>query len=100
MRDLEKLYKAIQSPVITEKASVLTQNNNVFCFKVAVSVDKKTIKSAIEEIFKVSVVSVNTVKMKGKVKSFGKKRITGKRNDFKKAYIRLKEGQSIDVGSV
>jgi large subunit ribosomal protein L23 len=87
-------YDVIVGPVITEKATVLSELNKVV-FKVARDATKPQIKEAVERLFEVKVVSVNTLVTKGKVKIFkGRK---GQRSDVKKAVVTLAEGQSIDV---
>ncbi len=87
-------YDVIRKPIITEKATMASENN-VVVFEVAPDAKKPEIKDAVESLFNVQVVSVNTSVLKGKVKRFRGK--LGKRNDVKKAYVRLAEGQSIDV---
>jgi large subunit ribosomal protein L23 len=80
--------------VITEKATMVSENNAVV-FKVAQDATKPEIKQAIEGLFGVKVVAVNTLIHKGKVKRFRGR--LGQRSDVKKAVVRLAEGQSIDV---
>ena len=87
-------YDVILSPHITEKATVLSEQNKVV-FKVAKDASKDEIAAAVEELFKVNVLKVNTVVTKGKTKRF--RGIMGKRSDMKKAIVTLAEGQSIDV---
>ena len=87
-------YDAILSPVITEKATMLSEQNKVV-FRVAKDATKPQIAEAIENLFKVTVVKVNTLNVKGKTKRFRGRE--GKRSDVKKAIITLAEGQSIDV---
>ena len=87
-------YDAILSPVITEKATLLSEHNKVV-FRVAKEATKDQIASAIEELFKVKVTKVNTMIVKGKTKRF--RGIKGRRSDVKKAIVTLAEGQSIDV---
>jgi large subunit ribosomal protein L23 len=87
-------YDVILAPHITEKATILSEQNKVV-FKVAHDASKDEIASAVEELFKVNVLKVNTVVTKGKVKRF--RGIIGKRSDVKKAIVTLAEGQSIDV---
>lgn len=87
-------YDVILSPVITEKATNLSELNKIV-FKVAQSATKPQIKAAVEKLFDVKVVSVNTAITKGKIKIFkGRK---GQRSDVKKAFVTLAEGQTIDV---
>ncbi len=87
-------YDVILAPHITEKATVLSEQNKVV-FKVAHDASKDEIASAVEELFKVTVLKVNTIVTKGKTKRF--RGIAGKRSDVKKAIVTLAEGQSIDV---
>ncbi len=87
-------YDTILSPVITEKSSIVAEHNKVI-FRVALDADKPTIKEAVEALFKVNVTKVNTIKVKGKTKRF--KGTLGRRPDFKKAIVTLKDGQSIDI---
>ena len=87
-------YDVILSPVITEKASAVSEFNQVV-FKVRRDATKPEIKAAIEELFKVKVLSVNTLTRKGKTKNF--RGIKGKQQDVKKAIVRLAEGDKIDV---
>ena len=87
-------YDTILSPVITEKATLLSEHNTVV-FRVAEDASKDEIAAAIEELFKVKVVKVNTLNVKGKTKRF--RGIQGRRSDVKKAIVTLAEGQSIDI---
>lgn len=89
-----KHYDIILGPVITEKATMASDNNQVL-FRVTLDASKPEIKSAIETLFKVKVKAVNTIRVKGKKKRF--RGIPGKRNDYKKAVVTLHEGESIDV---
>jgi large subunit ribosomal protein L23 len=87
-------YDAILSPVITEKATMLSEQNKVV-FRVAKGATKTEIAAAVEDLFKVSVVKVNTLNVKGKTKRFRGRE--GRRSDVKKAIVTLAEGQSIDI---
>ncbi len=87
-------YDTIVSPVITEKATMLSEHNKVV-FRVAKDATKPQIAEAIENLFKVSVVKVNTLNVKGKTKRFRGRE--GRRSDVKKAIVTLAEGQSIDI---
>ena len=87
-------YDVIVSPVITEKATLAAESNQVV-FNVARDASKPEIKRAVEGLFGVKVVAVNTVLRKGKVKRF--RGHLGKQSDVKKAFVTLAEGQSIDV---
>lgn len=89
-------YDSILSPIITEKTTILSENNQVV-FEVPVSATKPEIKEAIEALFKVSVTAVNTIKVKGKTKRF--RGIAGRRKDVKKAIITLKDGDEIDIAT-
>lgn len=89
-------YDVILAPVITEKSTMLSENNAVV-FKVANDATKPAIKAAVEALFDVKVIGVNTLITKGKTKRWKGKPYT--RSDVKKAVVRLAEGQSIDVTS-
>lgn len=86
--------EVIIKPVVTEKSVDLMQENK-YCFKVAKDANKIEIKHAVEEIFKVAVVDVNTVNVHGKMKRMG--RTQGKTASWKKAIVTLREGDSIEV---
>ncbi len=92
----ERIYELIRSPIVTEKTTLLSEFNQV-CFKVPLDATKPEIKAAVEDLFKVSVTNVNTLRAKGKVKRF--RGIIGKQNDIKKAIVTLAEGQSIDIAT-
>jgi large subunit ribosomal protein L23 len=87
-------YDLIVSPVITEKATLATEQNKVI-FKVSRDATKPQIKAAIERLFDVKVEAVNTILRKGKRKTF--KGTRGVQSDIKKAVVTLAEGQTIDV---
>jgi large subunit ribosomal protein L23 len=87
-------HDVILSPVITEKATKLTDHNQVV-FRVPLEATKPAIAKAVEEVFKVKVKAVNTVRVKGKTKAFRGTRF--KRSDFKKAIVTLEEGHQIDI---
>ena len=87
-------YDVIVSPVITEKSTMASEQNQVM-FNVAGAATKPEIKGAVEALFNVKVKSVNTLVRKGKVKRF--RGIKGKQNDVKKAIVTLVDGESIDV---
>ena len=89
-----KHYDTIIAPIITEKATLLSDQNKIV-FKVPLAATKDEVKAAIEALFKVKVVSVNTIRVKGKTKRF--KGVEGRRSDVKKAIVTLAAGQSIDV---
>ncbi len=81
-------------PLITEKTSAMMQDNK-YTFKVALGANKVEIRQAVEEIFKVKVVNVNTIRVFGKTKRMGKN--IGRRSDYKKAIVKLAEGQTIPI---
>ena len=87
-------YDTILSPAITEKTTLLSEQNKVV-FKVANDATKDEFAAAVEELFKVKVTKVNTIVTKGKTKRF--RGIVGRRNDVKKAIVTLADGQSIDI---
>jgi large subunit ribosomal protein L23 len=89
----EAMYNIIRAPLITEKMTILSEQNQVG-FKVAMDATKPEIAAAVEALFNVKVVSVNTLIQKGKTKRF--KGRPGVRSDLKKAIVTLTPGQSID----
>ena len=92
----EGMYNIIRNPVVTEKATIMSEQN-IMVFRVAIDATKPEIKAAIEGLFSVKVVGVNTLITKGKTKRF--KGRPGVRSDVKKAYVRLAEGFSIDLST-
>jgi large subunit ribosomal protein L23 len=94
MAATERHYDVILAPVITEKATILSEQNKVV-FRVSQDSTKDEIARAVEELFKVQVLKVNTLITKGKKKRFRGR--VGVRSDVKKAIVTLAEGQSIDV---
>lgn len=87
-------YTRLTSPIITEKSTMISEQNKVV-FRVPLDATKPQIKEAVEALFNVNVIGVNTMVVKGKTKQF--RGIPGKRSDIKKAIVTLQEGQSIDV---
>lgn len=87
-------YDTIIAPVLTEKTTILSESNQVV-FRVPLDATKPQIKEAVEALFKVRVAAVNTIRVKGKTKRF--KGMPGQRSDYKKAMVRLADGQSIDL---
>jgi large subunit ribosomal protein L23 len=87
-------YDTIIAPLITEKATLLSEHNKVV-FQVAEDATKDQIAEAVEALFRVQVVKVNTLIQKGKTKRFRGR--PGRRSDVKKAIVTLKDGQSIDI---
>lgn len=92
----ERCYDIIRKPLMTEKAAASStgENNRNFVYRVEVKATKLEIKQAVEKIFNVEVESVNTLLVRGKMKRVGK--VFGKRSNWKKAYVTLKEGHTIN----
>ena len=90
-----ELYSIIKSPYLTEKVSTLMGESNQYAFKVDINATKLQIKKAIEGYFSVDVEDINVIKVKGKTKR-SRYRIR-KKSDWKKAYVKLAQGQSIEV---
>jgi large subunit ribosomal protein L23 len=90
----ERLLKILLAPLISEKSVNAADSGNQFAFKVAKDATKPEIKAAVEMLFEVNVEKVQTLNVKGKTKRFGQR--MGKRSDWKKAYVRLAEGQDIN----
>ena len=91
--NMEKAYNIIQKPILTEKSTNLNQYNQ-YSFVVSKNSKSKEIKDAIQSIFKVKVIKINTLIIRGKLKSF--KGSIGYKKDFKKAIVTLAEGNTID----
>lgn len=92
------IYSVIKKPHVTEKTSLASDTSNTVAVVVDKAANKIEIKQAIENLFKVKVAAVRTVNVAGKVKRAGK--TYGKRSNWKKAYITLQDGQSIDFFEV
>ncbi len=92
---MKDIYSVIQSPVVTEKSMAQSAEGNNVVFWVEASANKGDIKEAVQKIFNVTVLSVNTQRVAGKVKRLG--RFSGRRPTRKKAYVKLKEGDSIEL---
>ena len=88
---MKSLYQVIKRPLVTEKSTVLREEENVIAFEVAGSANKIQVKQAVEELFKVKVEEVRLFNVRGKMKRMG--RFVGKRRDWRKAYVRLKDGE-------
>ena len=88
-------YDIIKTPLITEKSTILKEKENKYAFLVNSRANKDEIKRAVEEIFKVKVIRVNTSYLRGKIKRVG--RYSGKTPDMKKAILTLKEGEKIEI---
>lgn len=93
-----KYYDGILAPIITEKSTNLIQSSNTYTFKVDKRLNKVEIKKAIEEIFEVDVLRVNTINVKPKFKRVGQHE--GYTAAYKKAMVTIAEGQSIDAFTV
>lgn len=92
-----KLANVLKAPVISEKSTIAAEANKQFVFNVQKQATKNQIKQAVELMFEVKVDSVRVLNVKGKKKRFGQ--ILGKRSDWKKAYVKLKEGHDIDFSA-
>lgn len=91
----EKILSILRAPHVSEKTARLQELANQYVFEVSQTATKADVKTAVEQLFSVKVEGVNLVNVKGKSKSF--KFRTGRRGDWRKAYVRLADGQSIDV---
>ncbi|MDA8241190.1 MAG: 50S ribosomal protein L23 [Nitrospiraceae bacterium] len=91
---MKNLYTVVKRPLFTEKGSALKESENKLLIEVAKDSNKLDIKKAVEEIFKVKVEKVATIKSHGKWKRYGKS--IGKKSDRKKALITLKKGEKLD----
>lgn len=91
---MAELHDILLRPIITEKSTMLMAAENTYLFEVGETANKHQIKHAVEQVFGVSVADVRTARVRGKVKRFG--RYTGKRSNWKKAYVRLVDGDSLD----
>ena len=89
-----RLYKVLLSPRVTEKTTLIGERSNQYVFRVIKDANKSEVKGAVEMLFDVNVEAVRIVNVKGKNKSFRMR--PGKRSDWKKAYVRVQEGQVID----
>ncbi len=94
MMGKERLMNLLLAPHVTEKTSFATQNHNQYTFKVRKEATKPDIKAAVELMFAVKVTGVQVVNEPGKTRRFG--RHVGRTQDWKKAYVSLADGQSID----
>ena len=93
----ERVFQVLVGPHISEKAAIVADTSNQYVFKVAVDATKAEIKKSVEQLFKVKVENVSTLKVKGKVKRnrFG----YSTKPTWKKAYVRLERGQDIDFAT-
>ena len=90
----ERLYQIILAPIVTEKATMVAENNQQIAFRVAPDATKAEIKAAVKMLFNVEVDSVQVLNQNGKAKRFG--RFEGRRRNERKAYVRVKDGQELD----
>lgn len=93
----ERLMQVLLAPQISEKATYIADKNEQVVFRVASTATKPEVKAAVELLFKVQVKSVQIANVKGKVKRFGK--MTGRRKDWKKAFVCLQPGQEINFAA-
>lgn len=93
----ERMYQVLLSPHVSEKGSLLAEENHQHVFRVLPSATKAEVKSAVEEMFKVKVEKVRILNVKGKAKRFGGR--IGKRSDMRKAYVTLAADNDIDFAS-
>jgi len=91
---MKNVYNIIKTPYITEKSNIQKEKDNKISFKVSKDANKIEIKKAIEQLFKIKILKVNIVKIKGKVKRVGHN--VGKKPDWKKAIVTLKKDDQID----
>ena len=98
LRD-ERIYTVLIEPHITEKATNLADASNQYAFKVAKDATKREIKMAVEQLFGVAVQNVTTLNVKGKVKR-NIRGVTSRMKSWKKAYVRVAEGEVLDYTSV
>ena len=87
------IYEEVKRPIVTEKGVEKKDTERTLCFEVALDANKSQIKQAIETLFKVKVEEVRTASFEGKLRRRG--RFSGYRSDWKKAYVRLKDGQKL-----
>lgn len=93
----ERLMKVLLGPVVSEKTTMAAETSGQYAFRVVADATKREIGRAVELLFEVEVAGVQVVNVKGKQKRFG--RMLGRRQDWRKAYVRLKPGHNIDFGA-
>jgi large subunit ribosomal protein L23 len=93
----ERLMKVLLGPVVSEKTTMAAETTGQYAFRVVGDATKREIGRAVELLFEVEVAGVQVVNVKGKQKRFG--RTLGRRQDWRKAYVRLKPGHNIDFGA-
>lgn len=94
----ERIFKVLLGPHFSEKSAIVGDSNNQVVFKVTTDATKPEVKAAVEQLFNVKVAGISVANVKGKTKRA--KHGMGKRSDWKKAYIRLEQGQEIDFSVV
>ena len=94
-----RLYTVILGPHVSEKSTLLSENNNQYTFKVALNATKPEIREAVEKLFNVAVDELQVLRVKGKTKRTARGKIR-KKSDWKKAYVRLEAGQEIDFADI
>jgi len=92
--NVERLHQVLRRPIVSEKSTNAADSGQQVVFEVLTDATKNEIKTAVESLFEVSVEGVQVINVRGKVKRFGK--TPGKRTNWKKAYVRLAEGDDID----
>ena len=90
----ERMHQVILGPIVSEKSTVAADSSNQVVFKVLANANKNEVREAVEKQFSVSVINVQILNVRGKIKAHG--RTVGKRKNWKKAYVRLAEGHDID----
>ena len=90
----ERMHQILLRPVISEKSTNAAESNRQVVFEVLENATKAEVREAVEKLFNVSVIAVQVLNVRGKIKRFGK--TPGKRNNWKKAYVRLAVGDDID----
>ena len=95
----DRLYTIILGPHVSEKTTLLGEDNNQYTFKVARDATKPEIRKAVESLFDVKVEELQVLNVKGKSKRTARGKLR-KRSDWKKAYVRLQAGQEIDVADI
>ena len=90
----ERMHQILLRPVISEKSTIAAEANRQVVFEVLENATKAEVREAVEKLFDVSVIAVQVLNVRGKIKRFGK--TPGKRNNWKKAYVRLAVGDDID----
>lgn len=93
---MENIYGVLEKPIRTERSTILKEKTNQYVFRVRKTATKPEIKKAVEELFHVNVDRVRTMIFAGKVRRVSKS--VGRKSDWKKAIVSVKEGQSIDMG--